>query len=515
MSVTKDMRQSQSVHGKKRRDARVHHPIAAPRTQHEEYSQLPENKFTDPRVEGLSTFSIDVDRASYSNARRFLRGHKLPPPAAIRTEEFINYLKYDLPQPKAGDDHPFIVDTDYTPHPWLEGAGLLRVSLHGTPVVDKSIGSNLVFLLDVSGSMAQVNKLPLLKRSFHLLLDQLSPTDRVSIVVYAGAAGVVLEPTEVSDRAAIRAALRSLESGGSTAGGAGIQLAYDLAAKHFIPDGNNRVILATDGDFNVGVSQTGDLEDLITARRDEGVFLTVLGFGMGNYKDNRLETLADKGNGNYAYIDNIMEAQKIFGHELDATLFTIAKDVKIQLEFNPAYVKQYRLIGYENRRLAKEDFNDDTKDAGELGAGHQVTALYEIIPVGADIAWPGHVDPLKYQQEKPSADTYPDNGELCTVKLRYKRPDADKSRYLDQVVSSRMDRKADPTTYLAAGVAAWALKMAKSDYLRSVSYDDIHTMISDHQSTDEHGYIAEMLTLVSSAALLDQTEDASGYGMGR
>ncbi len=488
----------------RKKEYRKYHPERRPmRSYHsEQYASLVENKFQSPIQEALSTFSIDVDKAAYSNVRRFITQHQLPPADAVRLEEMINFFQYDFPDARGNE--AFAIDTEYGAHPWLDGAGMLRVSLQGKKDIDQYEGSNLVFLLDVSGSMSAANKLPLLKKSFHLLLDQLDEDDMVSIVVYAGAAGTVLEPTPAKERTKILQSLRQLKSGGSTAGAEGIQLAYDLAKEHFIKGGNNRVILATDGDFNVGPSSNDALEGLIESKRDDGIFLTVLGFGMGNYKDQRLETLADKGNGNYAYIDQIREAQKVFGRELSSTLFTIAKDVKIQIEFNPAYVKSYRLVGYENRLLNKEDFNNDKKDAGELGAGHQVTALYEIIPVGADISWAGNVDPLKYQQEPKSID-FVKNGEMCTVKLRYKEPDENKSKYQDLTVSSKMQDALSANGSLAAAIAAWGMKLRMSDHLQDHDYDQILKVLRQHKGDDPYGYRAELITLVESSELLQMT----------
>ncbi|MEN8230961.1 MAG: von Willebrand factor type A domain-containing protein, partial [Bacteroidota bacterium] len=391
----------------------------------EGYSAIHENGFKDVLHNPLSTFSIDVDKASYSNVRRFLNMGQLPPMDAVRIEEMINYFNYDYPEPKG--KHPFSVYTEISQCPWNESHQLLHVGLKGKSI-DKSElpASNLVFLLDVSGSMSAANKLPLLKQAFRMLVNELRPEDRVAIVVYAGAAGLVLESTPGTKKEQILAALDQLQSGGSTAGGAGLKLAYKVAQENFIEDGNNRIILATDGDFNVGSSSNAEMERLIEQKREHGVFMTVLGFGMGNYKDDKMEIIADKGNGNYAYIDNIQEARKVFITEFGGTLFTIAKDVKFQIEFNPARVKGYRLVGYENRLLNDEDFNDDKKDAGEMGAGHTVTALYEVIPAGTDESLKS-IDPLKYQSSrekiKATEEVKTDlSAELMTVKLRYKQP---------------------------------------------------------------------------------------------
>ncbi|WP_255408041.1 VWA domain-containing protein [Chitinophaga sp. MD30] len=345
----------------------------------EDYSPVNENIFHKVTDRPLSTFSVDVDRASYSNVRRFLNSGQLPPEDAIRVEEMINYFDYKYQNPT--DGAPVAIYTDMAICPWNKSNQLVRIALKGKSVTtDKLPASNLVFLIDVSGSMESANKLPLVKQAFKALVQQLRPADHVSIVVYAGAAGLVLPSTAGNEKTTILDALDKLEAGGSTAGGAGIQLAYRTAAEHFIKSGNNRVILATDGDFNVGASSDGELQRIIEKEKEKGIFLSVLGFGMGNYKDNKLELLADKGNGNYAYIDNFEEARRTFVTEFGGTLFTIAKDVKLQIEFNPRFVSSYRLVGYENRLLHDEDFNDDKKDAGDMGAGHTVTALYEIVP---------------------------------------------------------------------------------------------------------------------------------------
>ncbi len=386
----------------------------------EEYDRIYENEFLEALSNPLSTVSIDVDTASYSNARRFINESRLPPPDAVRIEEFINYFNYDYPQP--ADEHPFSINIEHSAAPWNLDHQLVHIGLQGLDVPKEELpDSNMVFLLDVSGSMNEPNKLPLVKRGFKLLVEQMSERDSVAIVVYAGAAGLVLPPTNGDSKAAIMDAIENLEAGGSTAGGEGIELAYQVAGENFIEGGNNRVILATDGDFNVGLSSDGELVRLIEEKRDEGIFLSILGFGTGNLKDSKMEQLADNGNGNYAYLDSIREANKVLVSEMAGTLLTIAKDVKIQIEFNPAKVKAYRLIGYENRLLAKEDFADDTKDAGELGAGTAVTFLYEIIPVGADEALRPTPE-LKYQESEVSDEAQQSN-ELLTLKLRYKQPD--------------------------------------------------------------------------------------------
>ncbi len=364
----------------------------------EEYSNIVENGFHKVSDDPLSTFSIDVDAASYSNVRRYINSNQLPPAGAVRTEEMINYFKYQYPQPTGKD--PFSINTEISDCPWNNENKLVLIGLQGKNIpVENLPASNLVFLIDVSGSMMDENKLPLVKASMKILTDQLREEDHISIVVYAGNAGLVLPATSGANKTKIKTAIDALEAGGSTAGGAGIQLAYKTAMQNFMQDGNNRIILCTDGDFNVGASSDDDMVRLIEKERNQGIYLTVLGYGMGNYKDSKMQQLADKGNGNHAYIDGINEAKKVLVNEFGGTLFTIAKDVKLQLEFNPAKVAGYRLIGYENRILNKEDFNDDKKDAGELGSGHTVTALYEIIPAGVQSEFLKNVDPLKYQKQ--------------------------------------------------------------------------------------------------------------------
>ncbi|HRN40859.1 MAG TPA: von Willebrand factor type A domain-containing protein, partial [Vicingus sp.] len=429
----------------------------------EAYSSITENDFKNALLNPLSTFSIDVDAASYSNVRRFITNGQNPPADAVRIEEMINYFNYDYPQPK--DEHPFSITTEMSTTPWNSKTKLVHIGLQGKNIDMSEIpASNLVFLVDVSGSMEAANKLPLLKKSFNLLVDNLRENDRVAIVVYAGAAGLVLPSTSGSDKAKILEALNNLSAGGSTAGGAGIKLAYKVAQENFIKDGNNRIILATDGDFNIGASSDGEMTKLIEEKRKSGVYLTCLGFGMGNYKDSKMETLADKGNGNYAYIDNILEAKKVLVTEMGGTLFTIAKDVKLQLEFNPNKVESYKLIGYENRLLNAEDFNDDTKDAGELGAGHTVTALYEIVLKGEGTA--PSVDPLRYQKLTELAPKTVPSEELLTVKFRYKKPNEETSKLIvnhltDQSVSLA---KTSNNFRFSAAVAEFGLLLRNSKY---------------------------------------------------
>lgn len=461
----------------------------------EEYSTIQENEFRKVMDKPLSTFSIDVDAASYSNMRRFINNGTLPPKDAVRIEEMINYFGYDYDQPRGND--PFSINTEVSSAPWNNEHLLVQVGLQGKKLaMDNLPASNIVFLLDVSGSMNSPNKLPLLKSSLKMLANELRPQDKVSIVVYAGAAGMVLEPTRGDNKQKIMEALNRLSAGGSTAGGAGIKLAYEVAKKNFVEEGNNRVILATDGDFNIGMSSNASMERLVEEKRKDGVFLTVLGFGMGNYKDSKMEILADKGNGNYAYIDTMKEAKKVLVNEFGGTLFTIAKDVKIQVEFNPANVQAYRLIGYENRMLKDEDFNDDKKDAGELGSGHTVTALYEIIPSGVDSEFVKDIDPLKYQDNPPVA--VGNSEELLTVKFRYKEPDGETSKLISQVIK-KGTRKASDNLQWATAVAGFGMMLRDSEFKGNVSYDQILATAKKAKGTDEFGYRAEFIQLVELA----------------
>jgi Ca-activated chloride channel family protein len=467
----------------------------------EEYEGVTENIFKDVFKDPLSTFSIDVDEASYSNVRRFINNGQQPPIDAVRIEELINYFDYDYAQPSA--EHPFNIITEISTAPWNEKHKLVHIGLQGKSIsTDNLPPSNLVFLIDVSGSMSDVNKLPLLKSSFKLLVNELRPEDYVSIVVYAGAAGVVLEPTSGKEKGKIISSLDNLQAGGSTAGGAGIQLAYSLAEKHFNKEGNNRVILATDGDFNVGESSNESMEKLIEQKRKSGVFLTVLGFGMGNYKDSKMEILADKGNGNYAYIDNITEAKKILVNEFGGTLFTIAKDVKLQVEFNPAKVAAYRLIGYENRMLKSEDFNNDKKDAGELGSGHTVTALYEVIPVGVKSEF-FSVDELKYQKTD-LAKAAQSSDELMTVKFRYKKPDGEVSKLIVHPMKDKqisLSNTSDNFRWSAA-VAAFGMLLRESEYANHYSYEKVVQLAQSARGKDEEGYRVEFINMVKSMGLM-------------
>lgn len=461
----------------------------------EAYDRVVDNPFLRATQNPLSTFSIDVDTAAYANLRRFLSSGALPPKDSVRIEEMVNYFAYSYTAPKNTD--PFSAQVEVASAPWKPEHRLLKVGLKGREITgDKRPPSNLVFLIDVSGSMQPPNKLPLIKRGLPLLVEKLTESDRVAIVVYAGASGLVLPSTTCDHKAKILAALENLEAGGSTNGGSGIQLAYDTAIANFIKGGTNRVILATDGDFNVGVTNQGDLTRLIEEKAKSGVFLSVLGFGMGNYKDSTLEKLADKGNGNYAYVDSLQEARKVLVEEMGGTLITIAKDVKIQVEFNPALVGAYRLIGYENRMLRAEDFNDDTKDAGEIGAGHTVTALYEVVPAGKEGALPG-IDALKYQ--KPVEATRESrSGELLTLKLRYKDPDGSTSKLIQVPVSDRGTSWAQASRdfKFASGVAALGMILRDSPYKGNATLGSVLELAEAGKGEDRQGYRAEFIELV-------------------
>ncbi|MCE9596931.1 MAG: VWA domain-containing protein [Spirochaetia bacterium] len=457
----------------------------------EGYSRIEDNPFLDVKQNALSTFSIDVDTASYSNVRRFLNNGQLPPKDAVRIEEMINYFSYNYANPTG--EHPFSVSLEKGSAPWNPDHELVLIGLQAKKIEAKDMPPrNLVFLLDVSGSMNEPNKLPLLKRSLTLLTDQLNEKDHVAIVVYAGAAGLVLEPTQGSNQTRIKAALEELTAGGSTNGGQGIELAYATAKKNFRKDGINRVILATDGDFNVGTTDEGSLTRLIEEKRKDGVFLTVLGFGMGNLKDSTMEKLADKGNGNYAYIDNFAEARKVLVEQAGGTLVTVAKDVKIQVEFNPAQVSAYRLIGYENRLLRNEDFNDDKKDAGEIGAGHSVTALYEIVRVGKPVGT-STVDPLRYQKPGPTETAF--NGELMNVKLRYKKPDSETSILLNKTLSTDAKQATDNLRW-ASGVAMFGMLLRESPHKGTATFNAAYEQARQALGSDPNGYRSEMLRLV-------------------
>lgn len=464
--------------------------------QREGYSHIEDNPFLSVGSSPLSTFGIDVDRASYANVRRFLRAGQRPPIDAVRIEELINYFPYDYGAPRG--HHPFAVHTEVVAAPWNPSHRLVRIGLKGENMDAEELPpSNLVFLLDVSGSMQSPDKLPLLKTALGMLVNELRPTDRVAIVVYAGAAGLVLESTPGSQKRRILGALEELEAGGSTAGSAGIRLAYEVAQRNWIDGGNNRVILATDGDFNIGPSSDAELRRLIERKREEGTFLTVLGFGTGNYQDAKMEQLADHGNGNFAYIDDVVEARKVLVTEMGGTLHTIAQDVKIQVEFNPARVQAYRLIGYENRLLAAEDFDNDRKDAGELGAGHTVTALYEVVLVGAELDVDVYnTDSLRYQTP-PARRGVADSSELLFVKLRYKRPGEHESVLLSVPVQ---DEVGEPSVDLrfASAVAAFGMILRDSPY-SAATWSDVARWAREGLGEDPHGYRGEFLRLVDVA----------------
>lgn len=464
----------------------------------EEYRHIVENAWRSPAGAPLSTFSIDVDAGSYSNVRRFLNEGRLPPADAVRVEEMINYFTYDYPEPSG--EQPFSVTTEVSDAPWHPGHKLALIGLQGRRIPVASLPpGNLVFLIDVSGSMQSPDKLPLVKSAFRLLVNQLRPEDRVAIVVYAGAAGLVLPSTPGSRKDRILDAIECLEAGGSTAGAAGIRLAYQTARQHFQREGNNRVILATDGDFNVGPSSEGELMRLIEDERRHGVFLTVLGFGTGNLKDAKMEQLADKGNGHYAYVDDLLEARKVFVQELGATLVTIAKDVKLQVEFNPATVQAYRLVGYENRILANEDFNDDAKDAGDLGAGHAVTALYEIVPVGValDVKL-GSVDPLKYRSGE-GGRARAATEDWFTVKLRYKPPQSAASRLLDREVRGE-SRSPSRNLRWASAVAGVGMLLRDSEHKGRATWADMLALAKGARGEDPEGYRGEFVRLAEVMA---------------
>lgn len=467
----------------------------------EEYDHIAENQFVTALQEPLSTFSIDVDRAAYSNVRRIIQSGSLPPAGAVRIEEMVNYFNYNYPQPENGD--PFSINTEISNCPWNTDHKLLHIGLQGKKIATDNLpASNLVFLIDVSGSMSDENKLPLVQSSLKMLTDQLRDEDNVAIVVYAGNAGLVLPSAKGSDKVKIKDAIDQLSAGGSTAGGEGIKLAYKIAENNFKTNGNNRIILATDGDFNLGLSSDDELVNLIEEKRKTGIFLTVLGYGMGNYKDSKMQQLADKGNGNHGYIDNINEARKVLVNEFGGTLFTIAKDVKLQIEFNPKKVQSYRLIGYENRMMQNEDFNNDKKDAGELGSGHTVTALYEIIPIGIKDEFTTKVDDLKYQDKPTNNSNYTD--ELLTIKFRYKEPNSEVSKLIvHPVLDNNISLESTSGNFkFSAAVAEFGLLLRNSSFKENASYTQAIQLARDSRENDEDGYRAEFLQLVQSASAL-------------
>lgn len=470
----------------------------------EEYDRIQENGFKSVADTPLSTFSIDVDPASYSNMRRFINRGELPPADAIRTEELVNYFSYDYPKPTGND--PVKITVEAGTCTWNTAHRLVRIGLKAKEIPTEQLpASNLVFLIDISGSMWGANRLDLVKSSLKLLVNNLRNKDKVAIVTYAGSAGVKLEATSGGDKQKIREAIDELTAGGSTAGGAGIHLAYQIAKKNFISDGNNRIILCSDGDFNVGVSSAEGLEQLIEKERKSGVHLTVLGYGMGNYKDKKIQVLAEKGNGNHAYIDNLQEANRVLVGEFGATLHTVAKDVKLQVEFNPSQVQAYRLIGYESRLLKDEDFNDDAKDAGDMGAGHTVTAFYEVIPAGVKNEYVGKVDDLKYQKKEKMTLKPTGSDELLTVKLRYKAPDKDVSRKMELPF---VDNKGDSVSSdfrFASAVAMFGQLLRDSDFKGTADYDKVIKLAKQGVNNDERGYRREFIRLVEAAKGLEKT----------
>ncbi|MFT7589205.1 MAG: Ca-activated chloride channel family protein [Limisphaerales bacterium] len=476
----------------------------------EAYDHIVENPFKVVQKNPLSTFSIDVDAASYANVRRYLDYDQAPPADAVRIEELVNYFTYEYPQP--ADNHPFSINTEISETPWNDSTRLIHIGLQGKDIdMESADPSNLVFLIDVSGSMNNPSKLGLVKNSLSKLVDQLSGRDKVAIVVYAGAAGEVLPATSGMDKSKIKSALGKLQAGGSTAGGQGLKLAYKIAEDNLLKDGNNRVILCTDGDFNVGPSSDSEMVRLIEEKRKTGIYITVCGFGMGNYKDSKMEKIADHGNGNYYYIDQEKEAHKVFVTEMRSTLFTIAKDVKLQLEFNPVMVKSYRLIGYENRMLAKEDFNDDKKDAGELGAGHTVTALYEVVLNKADRSPQANistapnqqnkkVDDLKYQKTTIQSVAY-QTDEILTLKLRYKSPDEEVSKLIVHPLiykQSKLEESSDNFRWSAA-VASWGMILRGSQYKGDSTIKDVLTLAKGAKGPDFEGYRADFLKMVTDS----------------
>ncbi|MFK7946972.1 MAG: von Willebrand factor type A domain-containing protein [Saprospiraceae bacterium] len=482
-------------------------PLSTPEPHAESYARINENAFKTVKREPLSTFSIDVDKASYSNVRRFIDNGQQPPKDAVRVEEMINYFNYDYEAPTG--EHPIVVHTELGVCPWNKNHELMKVGLKAKEIPKDNLPpSNLVFLLDVSGSM--IDDIELVKSAMKVLVKQLREEDKVSIVVYAGAAGLVLAPTDGSNKDKIMNALDGLRAGGSTAGGAGIRLAYKTAKEQFIEGGNNRIILATDGDFNIGMSSDRAMEDLIVEKRKSGIYLTCLGFGMGNYQDAKMEILADKGNGNYAYIDSKDEAIKVFQNEFSGTMFTVAKDVKFQLEFNPAVVAGYRLIGYENRLLEEEDFDDDTKDAGEIGIGHTVTALYEIIPTGVESEFLPEEQKLKYQKNGTGFDRK--KSEILTVKLRYKPTDATESIKLEYPIKYNLEETNSNDFYFASSVALFGMTLRKSEFIKDGNDEMIVNLATKGQGNDKNGYRKEFIEIVKKAngknlAILDAGED--------
>ena len=466
----------------------------------ETYKEIKENSFVAVAQQPVTTFSVDVDRAAYANVRRIIGYGQIPPKDAVRIEEMVNYFDYDYPAPEEGSASPLRVSPELAPAPWNPNHLLLRIGLQAKKIdLAKAPPSNIVFLIDVSGSMDEDNKLPLLKSSFKMLLGQLRPDDKIAIVTYANGTKVALPSTSVKDKEKIIKVLDNLYASGGTSGGRGIQLAYEQAQKSFIKNGNNRIILATDGDFNIGINNTTDLEKFIEKQRESGIYMSVLGFGIGNYRDDMAETIADKGNGNYAYIDNITEAKKVLVNELSGTLFAVAKDVKLQLEFNPKYVKEYKLIGYENRMLANEDFTNDKKDAGEIGAGHTVTALYELVPSDGKVA-----QSLRYQSQELNEKGK--GNELGFLKIRYKDPkvkDAKSVEITEPLVFNKKALKETSTDYrFAASVAEFGILLRDNSNKANATYDQVIELAEGAIGKDPEGYRKEFVRLVKSVKML-------------
>ena len=466
----------------------------------ETYKEIKENSFVAVAQQPVTTFSADVDRAAYANVRRIIGYGQIPPKDAVRIEEMVNYFDYDYPAPEEGSVSPLRVSPELAPAPWNPNHLLLRIGLQAKKIdLAKAPPSNIVFLIDVSGSMDEENKLPLLKSSFKMLLEQLRPDDKIAIVTYANGTKVALPSTSVKDKEKIIKVLDNLYASGGTSGGRGIQLAYEQAQKSFIKNGNNRIILATDGDFNIGINNTTDLEKFIEKQRESGIYMSVLGFGIGNYRDDMAETIADKGNGNYAYIDNITEAKKVLVNELSGTLFAVAKDVKLQLEFNPKYVKEYKLIGYENRMLANEDFTNDKKDAGEIGAGHTVTALYELVPSDGKVA-----QSLRYQSQELNEKGK--GNELGFLKIRYKDPkvkDAKSVEITEPLVFNKKALKETSTDYrFAASVAEFGILLRDNSNKANATYDQVIELAEGAIGKDPEGYRKEFVRLVKSVKML-------------
>jgi Ca-activated chloride channel homolog len=480
--------------------------------QDENYKTINENGFSNAKDNPLSTFSVDVDAASYSNVRRFINNGQLPPVDAVRVEEMINYFKYNLAGPSNGD--PVGITTEISSAPWNQKHLLVRVGLKARTIdMSRLPASNLVFLLDISGSMGEANKLPLVKASMKMLVDQLRSEDRVAIVVYSGQVALKLPSTPGDEKQRIKNAIDELQAGGSTAGGAGIKMAYRIARENYVKGGNNRIIMATDGDFNVGDSSDGDMETLITRERYSNVPITIMGYGMGNLKDSKMEILADKGNGNYAYIDNLTEARKTLVSEYGGTMYMVAKDVKLQVEFNPAKVQAYRLVGYEDRLLAKEDFNNDQKDAGDMGSGHTVTAFYEIVPTGVVDDYSGGVDPLKYQKTNNAAPAAPYSDELMTVKFRYKQPNSDQSKLSVAIVKDRpMSFNSTSSDFrFASAVAEFGMMLRNSAFKQNGSYDQVISIAKNAKGSDDDGYRAEFVRLAETAKSLAGNQYTTAY----